>query len=225
MKDWLQAALAASGASQVELSRHLTERLHRTIDKTAVNKMLSGRRLIRADELIEIARFTGAVLPAEAQGSAPPATTDDDTLLHVIGVAETGVYRPAAAPEPILPASQMMVAAPADPRFPNARQFVLRQRGDGMALADPPIPPGAYVRCVDATDAKRPLRDGQIVVVERAHEAAQDLVERSIRRVRERPDGFAFVAESPTKYPDARPGLGVVLTAYITSIFNVIDTL
>jgi len=64
---WLQEALEASGVSQSELSRRLTEALGRSIDRAAVNKMAKGTRAIAGDELIAIQTITGMEAPSEIQ--------------------------------------------------------------------------------------------------------------------------------------------------------------
>jgi hypothetical protein len=138
MHNWIRNALEISHKSQADLSRHLTVALHRTIDKTAVNKMLSGARRIQADELMEIARFTGQPLP----GKAKLISFNDSrvTMLEMIGLAETGSFRQAdqLGGEASVTATGATSDVPFDPRYPEARQFVLQQRGDGMAASEPP---------------------------------------------------------------------------------------
>lgn len=70
---WLKEALDSSKISQSELSRRLTAKLGRSIDKAAVNKMLkpAGRK-IAADELLAIAEITAFPPPEPTDG--PPAT-------------------------------------------------------------------------------------------------------------------------------------------------------
>lgn len=67
LSNWLQSALEASGVSQADLSRALTERLGRSIDRAAVNKMTKGGRAIHGDELIAIEEITGYEAPKEIQ--------------------------------------------------------------------------------------------------------------------------------------------------------------
>lgn len=61
--DWIRLALETKGMSQAQLSRELTARLGRSIDRAAVNKMLKGTRAVAADELYEIANITGVPAP------------------------------------------------------------------------------------------------------------------------------------------------------------------
>jgi len=63
LSEWLQNALKAAGKSQSDLARHLTKTLGRSIDRAAVNKMLSGLRKLAADELIAAAGYLGIPAP------------------------------------------------------------------------------------------------------------------------------------------------------------------
>lgn len=67
LSDWLRSALEQTNISQSELSRLLTERLNRSIDRAAVNKMLTGKRGINGDELLTIEAITGLTAPKEIQ--------------------------------------------------------------------------------------------------------------------------------------------------------------
>lgn len=66
LSKWLVSALRhAAGLSQAELARKLTEKLGRSIDRAAVNKMAKpGGRGIAADELLAIAEITGYPAPS-----------------------------------------------------------------------------------------------------------------------------------------------------------------
>lgn len=63
LEGWLRDAIKRTGIGQAELARRLTETLGRSIDRAAVNKMLSGGRDIAADEMLSIAKITGQPLP------------------------------------------------------------------------------------------------------------------------------------------------------------------
>lgn len=67
LSEWLREALDLSGVKQAELARQLTEKLGRSIDRAAVNKMASGTRAISGDELLEIERITGFEAPNEIE--------------------------------------------------------------------------------------------------------------------------------------------------------------
>lgn len=68
LKEWLHRALKQAGISQAALSRSLTERLGRSIDRAAVNKMLTGQRAIFADELLAASEITGLPPPFAVEG-------------------------------------------------------------------------------------------------------------------------------------------------------------
>lgn len=60
---WLKSALEEKGLSQAEAARFLTERLGRSIDRAAVNKMVHDKRKITADELFALTEFLGVPAP------------------------------------------------------------------------------------------------------------------------------------------------------------------
>jgi len=69
--NWVKAALEHADMSGAELARHLTERLGRSIDRAAVQKMQmvegTGKtkpRSVSADEMIAISDITGYPMPA-----------------------------------------------------------------------------------------------------------------------------------------------------------------
>ena len=67
LSEWLRVALEEKSLSQSELARLLTERLGRSIDRAAVNKMVAGKRAIAGDELIAIEAIVGTSTPKEIQ--------------------------------------------------------------------------------------------------------------------------------------------------------------
>jgi hypothetical protein len=71
---WIQAALEFSRIHKAELGRRLTERLGRSIDRSAVTKMTKGDRSLMADELLAIAELTGYAPPGLP--SPPPRSGD-----------------------------------------------------------------------------------------------------------------------------------------------------
>ena len=64
LKNWLQNALSESDISQSELSRQLTSKLGKSVDRAAVNKMLSGSRVISGEELKAIEAITRHAVPS-----------------------------------------------------------------------------------------------------------------------------------------------------------------
>lgn len=67
LSEWLREALETSGISQSELARQLTKKLHRSIDRAAVNKMTGPGRKMQADEMLAIEQITGLAAPKEIQ--------------------------------------------------------------------------------------------------------------------------------------------------------------
>ena len=63
LSTWLKSVLEQSDIGQADMARRLTERLGRSIDRAAVNKMITGGRKIAADELLLIAEITGRPAP------------------------------------------------------------------------------------------------------------------------------------------------------------------
>lgn len=78
LSEWLRQALEATGFSQAQLSRELTFALGRSIDRAAVNKMLTGGRKISADELVAIT----TILKIN-----PPASMNQNEGLRTVIVA------------------------------------------------------------------------------------------------------------------------------------------
>jgi hypothetical protein len=69
---WIADALRSAGIRQADLSRLLSEKLGRTVDRSALNKMIKDRRTLMADELLAISELTGFAPP----GLATPAKPD-----------------------------------------------------------------------------------------------------------------------------------------------------
>jgi transcriptional regulator with XRE-family HTH domain len=61
--EWLSTALRQSDTSQAELARLLSAALGHSVDRAAINKMVTGKRAISAEEMIEISKITDHPLP------------------------------------------------------------------------------------------------------------------------------------------------------------------
>ncbi len=178
LADWLRKALEHSGISQAELSRQLTERLGRSIDRAAVNKMLIGDdkgkkgRKIAGDEMIAIAEITGYPAPETkleggitlSASSAARPTTRALRQVPIVGKVEAGVFREVVEYDDEEP---RMIFVEQDPDFPDARVFSLEVVGDSMNAADPPMPSGSFAVCVDFDETGLPIEDGMLVAIER----------------------------------------------------------
>lgn len=67
LSEWLQNALTESGLTQAALAREMTRVVGRSIDRAAVNKMLTNERKIAGDELLAIEQITGYDAPDEIE--------------------------------------------------------------------------------------------------------------------------------------------------------------
>jgi len=85
------------------------------------------------------------------------------------------------------------IKAPADMKYPHARQIAFEIEGDSMNKAKPPMLEGGYVLCVDFEDLENqvPLRDGMKVVIERTKLGGQ-LREWSVKEVELYEDRIEF---------------------------------
>lgn len=115
LSKWLQEALDSSGVSQSELARLLTEKLGRSIDRAAVNKMAKGSRAIAGDELLAITEILSLSPPGEilvplkgrvgagqaiepldsndaGEVEAPPHVSPDTVAVEVSGDSMLPVY-------------------------------------------------------------------------------------------------------------------------------------
>jgi transcriptional regulator with XRE-family HTH domain len=79
---WLRGALERAELSQAELARQLTDKLRRSIDRAAVNKILLGKRDLSAEEMIAAAQITGAPIP----------TVEDVPLVGYVGAGSEMHY-------------------------------------------------------------------------------------------------------------------------------------
>lgn len=172
---WLNNALTVSALSQTELAKRLTAKLGRSIDRSAVNKMTTGKRAIAADELLAIADITGS--PAPLPGNSVASIEMPVAGLPILGKIQAGAWLDTAL---IDPASEIeMLQVLPDSRFPRARQYVLWVIGDSMNLD---YPDGSYVTCVDFADSGLSIKEGMTVHVER-HEAEGQRVEITLKQV------------------------------------------
>jgi DNA-binding transcriptional regulator YdaS (Cro superfamily) len=127
---------------QAELARRMTEKLGRSIDRAAVNKMTKGTRDVSAGEMLAIMQITGASLPAEfaaiaslrpnAAPGIPPELVQmalELVLRRLAGMSDSGAQELAAlvleelqAPELLAPGSD--VAA-----LRGALDYIVRRSG------------------------------------------------------------------------------------------------
>lgn len=85
LNHWLSQALKRKDLSQAELARQLTQRLGRSVDRAAVNKMVVGTRKIAGDEAMAIAEITGSAIPQKPVERFAP-------LVGYVGAGATAHY-------------------------------------------------------------------------------------------------------------------------------------
>lgn len=146
--------------------------------------LVSRKKSIKADDLALILDKLD-----RAQKPKPPEQENEYPIvgLEVVSAVQAGNWFEVTTldetdePE-ILPVAR-------DARFPRARQYALKVRGDSM---DQEYPDGTYVTCVDFWDSGVPLRPGLIVHVERQRAGGQ-LVEITVKAI-EHAEGKLWLA-------------------------------
>jgi SOS-response transcriptional repressor LexA len=93
--------------------------------------------------------------------------------IPVIGIAETGAFRPmvefGTEQEDLT-----RIFAPRSRAFPSAKHFTLEIRGDSMNAARPvPLVDGMFALCVDIADAGLTIESGRIYAVRRTLDNGQ----------------------------------------------------
>jgi acyl-CoA thioester hydrolase len=68
---WLKSTIESAGYNQTALAKALTDRLGRSIDRAAVNKMVKGGRKVSADELLAIEEILGITFHKDSVSIAP----------------------------------------------------------------------------------------------------------------------------------------------------------
>lgn len=70
LSEWVQKALTYADMKQADLSRALIQSGLRTIDRSAVNKVVLGTRKLSANEMLEISRITDYPTPDRRIGAS-----------------------------------------------------------------------------------------------------------------------------------------------------------
>lgn len=160
--DWVAEALSHSGLSQAALAERLSVRLRRPIDRSMVNKMVLGKRDVRADEMLAISEITGLAMPAAGPATRRiPVQAAITSGGRVQQIAETQPKTAVACPEQLIQIDVIALRVAGD-----AMEPILK---DGTIIfADPPHgrvesdAPGNLCICSDNTGADwiRVLRKG-----------------------------------------------------------------
>ncbi len=180
---WVREALKHANMSGAELSRRLSERLNRSVDRAAVQKMqmteATGKtkpRQISADELFAIAEITGYPVPAEFESGLTAAR------VPMISWVSAGVFSRDDVSQDILGVTEVA-------GLPQGDWIALRVEGDSM---DRISPPGSVI-LVDRSDT-RLIPNGCYIIANSEGEA-------TYKRYRPSPVRFEPVSTNPSHEP------------------------
>jgi len=170
------------------------------LSTSQVSRFETGKREPRVHEMEKIAVALGCqldeIMPAgtEAPGGFGQSAPVRKGLLPIplVGRTAAGVFREVVEFEDAEPE---YVFEPEDEDFPQARRFALTVEGDSMNAAQPPIPDGARVICVDFEQTGQPYLEGMIVVIQRVREGGH-LREWSVKEIELHDDEVWFCPRS-----------------------------
>lgn len=188
LADWLTQVLLEAHISRTEMAKQLTQKLGRSIDRSAVSKMTLGTRAISADELMAIEEITGHSAP----GRQDTVRRVETPLagLPILGSIQAGAWLDTTLIDQTSEPEMLQVIP--DKRFPLASQYILTVVGNSMDLE---YPDGSYVTCVDFAESGLSIREGMIVHVERL-EAGGQRKEITLKEVRRNGRSFYLVPRS-----------------------------
>ena len=162
-----------------------------------IQRFETGEREPKKTDLENLAKALGCTVPELLEMEAPAVSPVFGGLVPVpiAGRTAAGVFREVVEFDDSEPE---YVFEPEDEDFPKARRFALTVEGDSMNAADPPMPDGCRVVCVDFEQTGQPLSDGLIVVLQRTREGGH-LREWSVKEVELHDDEFWFCPRSTNK--------------------------
>lgn len=171
--DKLNEALKLHGRSQSELARFLG------LDQSAVNRVIKGKRQLKADEAERIKLFF------QGEDEPPPEEELKARQMWVCGSVVAGRFR-AASEWPLderytIPVGEIQ-------GYPGAKLYALKVEGRSM---DKVYPDGSYVICCPVVEAEP--REGDHVVV---HRRSGVLIEATVKRLVRNGKGWELVGES-----------------------------
>lgn len=167
------------------------------LSTSQVQRFESGDREPKKVDLENLARVLECTVAELISDEAPPAAPVYEKLLPIplAGRTAAGVFREVVEFDDAEPE---YVFEPEDEDFPKARRFALTVEGDSMNAAEPPIPDGSRVICVDFEQTGQPFLDGMIVVVQRTREGGH-LREWSVKEVELHDEEIWFCPRSTNK--------------------------
>lgn len=193
---WLRDALAQAHAAAVEAGRRPISQaeLARQIGvrRDVITNILQGRRAMKSDEMVRIAKVLGIdppkVAPAtELTQSAPADTPREIDYVWVVGEVAAGVFRDMYVED----FEPYQTPIPADPRWPPdaLRAYVVRGESINRQAHD-----GDLVIILDVAHAPRDPQTGDWVIAERTR---GDLRETTVKRVKKL-DGDLYLCPDST---------------------------
>lgn len=192
--EWLKKAIETSGLSQAEIARLMSERLGRSIERAAVNKMLKGPgpggRQILADELIAISAITGIAPPLPPDGdNVKQSSTKNFATVSLNGYVQGGVW----TDKPEWPQADWreMTIAPID-EYPDATLYACQVRGKSMNKV---FPEGTLLIWVNIQDVGEIPISGKRYIVRRSRNDGQEF-EMTVRTFIRNQSGEWLVSES-----------------------------
>lgn len=121
--DWVEAALEHSQLKQAEAARRLSQRFGWPDDRSVINKILKGRRMLDAKEMLDISEVTGFPLPVDE-------TTPAQNIPLVSWVSAGALARDDVADEQL---GKIIVSD-----LPKGDWIALRVEGTSMDRISPP---------------------------------------------------------------------------------------
>lgn len=161
-KRWLKEGLEKPGKTQTGLSEALN------VDQSAVSRMLSGKRQIRAEELPRISKYLEINVPVVSGTTSNIIPTEQ---INVIGIAASGIWLERHAGQ-----SRVTKTIPVM-RLHNQDEYALLVEGPS---SDALVPTGSFAICTPIKLITRKIRNDDLVHVVRCK---NDMNEWTIRLV------------------------------------------
>jgi hypothetical protein len=192
MKEWVIEALEHAGMSQADLVRELHSRFNWADNRSVLNKIISGSRDLKADEMLHISVATGHPIPGglpAAQSSGLTPLTSAVQTIHVKGKVAANSWMDVDSMdfgyediEPI----------PSLGGYPPEWQYGLLVEGKCLNKI---AAHGDRLVCLDLQKAGINAQPGELVVVERSRYGGQ-MIERTAKRLKQGPKGLELWPES-----------------------------
>lgn len=181
-RQWVKRGLEKPGKNATGLAKALGR------NPSAVTRIVSGERLVKANELPLISSYLGEPAPIVGKMAATEApdvarvsaSVRNAPAVRVAGEVAAGAWLEILDEfDPTDVTGDWPVSPiPADPRYPAPAQFDLKVRGTSINRY---AREGEILRCVDIHRSHMDFHDGDLVIVRRKR---LDLIETTAKRVR-----------------------------------------